>query len=58
MKIDATAEASSVVPAADPAHWLGAMEGTGQIAGDIVSPASDERDWNALSEDRDEVHNL
>lgn len=58
MKIDDTAEASPVVPTAGAAHWMGAMKGTGQIVGDIASPASDERDWSALSEDRDEVHNL
>jgi len=28
--------------------WLGSMAGTGQILGDIVSPATDESDWNAL----------
>ena len=29
-------------------QWLGSMEGTGRIVGDIVSPASDEEDWEAL----------
>lgn len=28
--------------------WLGAMAGTGKIAGDIVSPASEEKDWEVL----------
>jgi prevent-host-death family protein len=28
--------------------WLGAMAGTGQILGDIISPASDEDDWEVL----------
>jgi prevent-host-death family protein len=28
--------------------WLGALRGTGRIVGDIVSPASDESDWEAL----------
>jgi prevent-host-death family protein len=28
--------------------WLGSMAGTGTIVGDIVSPASDETDWEAL----------
>jgi prevent-host-death family protein len=28
--------------------WLGAMAGTARIKGDIVSPASDVRDWEAL----------
>jgi prevent-host-death family protein len=31
-----------------PASWLGAMAGTGRIEGDIVSPASDEREWETL----------
>ena len=35
-------------PAPRPAHWLGDMAGTGRILGDIVSPASDEQDWDAL----------
>lgn len=30
-------------------HWLGSMAGTGRIVGDIVSPASDEKDWEVLS---------
>ena len=29
-------------------NWLGCMEGTGKILGDIVSPASDESDWEVL----------
>jgi prevent-host-death family protein len=28
--------------------WLGAMAGTARIKGDIVSPASDANDWEAL----------
>ena len=35
-------------PAPRPAKWLGDMAGTGRILGDIVAPASDERDWEAL----------
>lgn len=31
-----------------PAGWLGALAGTGRIQGDIVSPASGARDWDAL----------
>jgi prevent-host-death family protein len=30
--------------------WLGSMAGTIQIKGDIVSPASDENDWEALKD--------
>jgi prevent-host-death family protein len=36
-------------PPAEPrSDWLGAMEGTGTIVGDIVAPASDPRDWEVL----------
>lgn len=28
--------------------WLGAMRGTATIAGDLVAPASDATDWDAL----------
>ena len=31
-------------PAARDAQWLGAMQGTGRIVGDLVAPATDE-DW-------------
>jgi prevent-host-death family protein len=31
-----------------PAEWLGALEGTGRITGDIVSPTTAESDWEAL----------
>lgn len=31
-----------------PKHWVGSRAGTGQIIGDIVSPASAEDDWEAL----------
>jgi antitoxin (DNA-binding transcriptional repressor) of toxin-antitoxin stability system len=31
-----------------PKRWLGCRAGTGQIIGDIVSPASAEADWDAL----------
>ncbi|MBI4479636.1 MAG: type II toxin-antitoxin system Phd/YefM family antitoxin [Acidobacteria bacterium] len=34
--------------AAPPKRWLGGMEGTGRILGDIISPAIDEADWEAL----------
>jgi prevent-host-death family protein len=35
-------------PPPRPARWLGDMAGTGRILGDIVSPATDEQDWDAL----------
>lgn len=33
---------------ARPAGWLGAMQGTGQIHGDVISPVSAEADWDVL----------
>ena len=30
-----------------PKHWVGSLAETGQITGDIVSPARDEQDWEA-----------
>ena len=35
-------------PPARPERWLGCMSSTGRIAGDIVAPAGDESDWEAL----------
>ena len=32
-----------------PRRVLGTMQGTADIVGDIVSPSSDERDWEALT---------
>ncbi len=42
--------AEVVLPSASvrPRRWLGSFEGTGRIVGDIVAPASDEGDWEAL----------
>jgi prevent-host-death family protein len=42
---------ADVVPPATPSpptRWLGALRSTGRIKGDIIAPATDERDWNAL----------
>jgi prevent-host-death family protein len=33
---------------ARPAGWLGSLEGTGRIVGDIVSPATEDHEWTAL----------
>ncbi|MGA7561321.1 MAG: hypothetical protein WCF61_13045 [Terriglobales bacterium] len=42
---------AEVVPPRKPTkRWLGSRTGTGQIVGDIVSPASAEDDWDALRE--------
>ncbi len=40
-----------IVPAFVPArrrNWVGSLSRTGRILGDIVSPASDEKDWEVL----------
>lgn len=41
---------AEVIPpqAAKPKHWVGSLAGTGKITGDIVAPASDEDEWEAL----------
>ena len=31
-----------------PTGWLGSLAGTGRIVGDIVSPATDDREWDVL----------
>lgn len=31
-----------------PERWLGALRSTGRIRGDIVGPAVDAKDWDAL----------
>ena len=41
--------AQVVPPPVDrPADWLGALQGTGRIVGDVVKPVSRPRDWDAL----------
>jgi antitoxin (DNA-binding transcriptional repressor) of toxin-antitoxin stability system len=42
------AEVNPPPPRPRPKRWLGSMAGTVQIHGDIVAPASDEQDWEAL----------
>lgn len=42
---------AEVVPPSAPPHpgkWLGSLKSTGVIKGDIVSPVSDEADWEVL----------
>lgn len=36
-------------PPQRPGRWLGAMAGTAQIRGDIVSPAATQEEWEVLS---------
>lgn len=42
--------AEVVPPTAKPVkkQWMGSMVGTGRVVGDIVSPASDEDNWDVL----------
>jgi prevent-host-death family protein len=43
------AEIIPIAPVARPKKdWLGSLAGTGRIVGDIVSPAGEESDWEAL----------
>ena len=44
---------AEIVPPSPPERadgWIGSMQSSGRIVGDIVAPASDEADWEALSE--------
>ena len=42
------AEIVPVSPDAGPAEWIGSLKGTAEILGDIVAPASDPEEWEAL----------
>jgi len=37
-------------PPPKPKSWLGSMRGSVTIEGDIISPAADEKDWEALQD--------
>ena len=42
---------AQIVPPPPPdrrEHWLGCMQDRGRIAGDLVSPAADASEWEAL----------
>ena len=39
------AEVVPASPQTESRKWIGSMKGTFEILGDIVSPASDEQDW-------------
>lgn len=43
--------AEIVPPSANarPSSWVGALRDTGRITGDVVAPASPERDWEELA---------
>jgi len=36
-------------PSTGKTSWLGTMQGTGSIVGDIIAPAASETDWEVLS---------
>ena len=36
-------------PAEGSRDWIGSLKGTAKITGDIIAPASDEEDWEALN---------
>jgi len=42
------AEISPTSPQARPKNWLGSLRSNGEIHGDIVSPATNEEDWEVL----------
>ena len=44
------AEIVPPTPKKSPKNWLGSMEGTIRIVGDIVGPISSEDDWDASRE--------
>jgi prevent-host-death family protein len=44
------AEIVPPTPEKSPKNWLGGMEGTIRIVGDIVGPISSEDDWDASHE--------
>lgn len=42
---------ADIVPPHPPTRstdWVGAMRGKGEIVGDVVAPAGDPRDWDAV----------
>jgi prevent-host-death family protein len=38
------------LPPEKPESWLGSFRHTGRITGDIIAPAADDSDWDALSQ--------
>lgn len=36
------------LPPGSVGDWLGAMEGSGEIHGDLIAPAAEPSDWEAL----------
>ena len=46
---DPVAEIVPPSPTHSEETWLGSAIGTGHIVGDLIAPASDEREWETLS---------
>jgi len=51
--IRVTRRGTPVAEVVPPSHissadWIGSMKGESKILGDIISPAGDENDWEAL----------
>jgi len=44
------AQITAPPPPDRPGSWLGSMAGQGKILGDIISPAAEESDWEALKD--------
>jgi hypothetical protein len=44
----AIAQVVPPAPVERPPSWLGCMSGKARIAGDVISPAADESEWEAL----------
>lgn len=42
------AEVIPATPVMDRAAWIGSLRGTIEVLGDIVSPSTDEDEWEAL----------
>ena len=42
------AEVIPPAPTIDRSKWIGSLEGTMEFRGDIISPANDEDEWEAL----------
>lgn len=43
------AQITPPLPAQRPKTWIGSLAGTASITGDVVRPASEQSDWEALS---------
>jgi prevent-host-death family protein len=44
------AEVIPPTPSVDRSKWIGSLEGSMKFLGDIISPASDENEWEVLQD--------